>query len=147
MPAAVRPLGPVAVPQAAHTKDNPYLSAIVEKQALTHAASSKQAFHLEFEISDAPLRYEVGDACGIAPENSSCLVEEALRLLRFSGEEAVELGSTSFTLRDALRHQLTVTRVTRTMVSRCAELGDVAALRELLQAGNQAALDVYVHGR
>lgn len=146
-PAVSKPRGPVAVPEALHTKDNPYLSSIVEKRTLTHASSSKQTIHVEFDIADAALRYEVGDACGIAPENCPALVDEALQLLRFSGEEAVELGGAKFTLRDALRHELTVTRVTRTMLSRCAEMGDIATLRELLQAGNQAALDEYVHGR
>ncbi|MGA9718304.1 MAG: sulfite reductase subunit alpha [Acidobacteriaceae bacterium] len=146
-PAATKAMGPVAVPELPHTKDNPYLSPLVEKRNLTHAASSKRTVHLEFDITDAPLRYEVGDACGIAPENCPALVDEALRLLQFTGEESVELGGASLTLGDALRHQLTITRVTRTMVSRCAELGDIAALRELLQTGNQTALDEFVHGR
>lgn len=146
-PIASKPLGPVAVPELLHTKDNPYLSPLVEKRNLTHAASSKRTVHLEFDIADAPLRYEVGDACGVAPENCPALVDEALRLLQFTGEESVELGGAGFTLRDALRHQLTITRVTRTMVSRCAELGDITALRELLQAGNQQMLDEFVHGR
>jgi sulfite reductase (NADPH) flavoprotein alpha-component len=145
--AANKQLGPVAVPEALHTKDNPYLSPLVEKRSLTHPTSSKSTIHFEFDIADAPLRYEVGDACGVAPENCPALVDEALNLLRFTGEEKVELGGASFTLRDALRHQLTITRVTRTMVSRCAELSDIVALRELLQAGNQAALDEFVHGR
>ena len=141
------PPGPVAVPELLHTKDNPYLSPLVEKRNLTHPASSKRTVHLEFDIADASLRYEAGDACGVAPENCPALVDEALNLLRFTGEERVELGGAGFTLRDALRHQLTITRLTRTMVSRCAEMGDIPALRELLQAGNQAALDEFVHGR
>jgi sulfite reductase (NADPH) flavoprotein alpha-component len=139
--------GPVAVPELLHTKDNPYLSPLVEKRNLTHPASSKRTVHLEFDIADASLRYEAGDACGVAPENCPALVDEALNLLRFTGEERVEFGGAGFTLRDALRHQLTITRLTRTMVSRCAEMGDIPALRELLQAGNQAALDEFVHGR
>ena len=146
-PSASKPLGPVAVPEMLHTKDNPYLSAIVEKQRLTHASSSKQTIHVEFDIADAPLRYEVGDACGIAPENCPALVDETLNLLRFTGDEMVKLRGAKFTLRDALQHELTITRVTRTMLSRCAEIGEIATLRELLQAENQAALDEYVHGR
>ena len=117
-PSATKPLGPVAVPELLHTKDNPYLSPLVEKRNLTHAASSKRTVHFEFDVADAPLRYEVGDACGVAPENCPALVDEALRLLQFTGEESVELGGAGFTLGDALRHQLTITRVTRTMVSR-----------------------------
>jgi sulfite reductase (NADPH) flavoprotein alpha-component len=141
-------LGPVAVPAPSHTKDNPYFSPLLEKRILTHPASSKRTIHLEFNIAESPLHYEVGDACGVAPENCPALVDEALRLLPFTGEETVELGhSGTFSLRDALLHQLTITRVTRTMISRCAELGDIAALRTLLQVGNQAALDEYVHGR
>jgi sulfite reductase (NADPH) flavoprotein alpha-component len=146
-PVISKPLGLVAVPEVLHTKDSPYLSSIVEKRSLTHASSSKQTIHVEFDIADAPLRYEVGDACGIAPENCTALVEEVLHLLKFTGEETVELGGAKFALCEALRHELTITRVTRTMLSRCAEMGEIAALRELLQAGNQAALDEYVHGR
>jgi sulfite reductase (NADPH) flavoprotein alpha-component len=145
---ATKALGPVAVPAPSHTKDNPYFSALLEKRILTHPASSKRTIHLEFNIAESPLHYEVGDACGMAPENCPALVDEALSLLPFTGEENVELGHAgTFSLRDALLHQLTITRITRTMISRCAELGDIATLRTLLQAGNQSALDEYVHGR
>ena len=145
---ATRTLGPVAVPAPSHSKDNPYFSALLEKRILTHPASSKRTIHLEFNIAESPLHYEVGDACGVAPENCPALVDEALSLLPFTGAESVELGHAgTFSLRDALLHQLTITRVTRTMISRCAELGDIAALRTLVQAGNQSALDEYVHGR
>ena len=147
-PPPAKALGPVAVPAPSHTKDNPYFSALLEKRILTHPASSKRTIHLEFNIADSPLHYEVGDACGVAPENCPALVDEVLRLLPFTGLETVELGHAgTFSLRDALLHQLTITRVTRTMISRCAELGDIAALRTLLQPGNQAALEEYVHGR
>ncbi len=85
--AAGKPLGPVAVPELLHSKDNPYLSPLVEKRNLTDPASSKRTVHLEFDIADASLRYEAGDACGVAPENCPALVDEALSLLRFTGEE------------------------------------------------------------
>ncbi len=148
MPPPAKTLGPIAVPAPSHTKDNPYFSALLEKRILTHPASSKRTLHLEFNIAESPLHYEVGDACGVAPENCPALVDEALSLLPFTGLETVELGpARTFSLRDALLHQLTITRVTRTMISRCAELGDIAVLRTLLQAGNQPALDEYVHGR
>lgn len=139
--------GPVAVPSPAHGKDHPYLSPILEKRSLTHASSTKRTIHLEFDIAASGLRYEVGDACGIAPENNPTLADEALRLLRFSGEEMVEAGGASVPLREALLHRLTITRVTRAMVSRFADLGDIAALRELLPTENRAALEEYTHGR
>jgi sulfite reductase (NADPH) flavoprotein alpha-component len=148
IPPLAKALGPIAVPAPSHTKDHPYFSALLEKRLLTHSASSKRTIHLEFNIADSPLHYEVGDACGVAPENCPVLMDEALSLLPFTGLETVELGHAgTFSLRDALLHQLTITRVTCTMISRCAKLGDVAALCTLLQARNQAALDEYVYGR
>lgn len=144
---ATKTPGPVAVPAPAHARDNPYLSPILAKHNLTHAGSSKRTMHLEFDIADSPLCYEAGDACGIAPENDPALVDTVLGLLRFTGREAVELGGAAMTLREALLHRLTITRVTRTMIARWAELGNVAALRHLLQAEQQKDLEAYMHGR
>ena len=64
-----------------------------------------------------------------------------------TGPSEVEAGGTSVPLREALLHRLTITRVTRTMVSRFAELGDIAALRRLLPTENRTALEAYTHGR
>jgi sulfite reductase (NADPH) flavoprotein alpha-component len=134
------------------TRDNPYLAPIAEKRALTHPSSSKSILHVDFDIAGSTIRYEAGDACGIVPENSPHLVDIILSLLRFTGEEQVEIpkvGSVSQTvsLVEALRHHLVLTHLTRKMVAHYADLAQCTRLRALLAPEQQAELDQYLHGR
>ena len=52
---------PAAASAVAHTRDNPYLSPLIDKRALTREVSSKQTLHLAFSLAESGLRYESGD--------------------------------------------------------------------------------------
>lgn len=144
--------GPVAqVPMAAvqtHTRDNPYLSPLMDKRLLTHPSSSKLTIHLDFSIRHTDIRYEAGDACGVIPENSPALVDAILGLLPFSDNEVVEVPKMgSISLRDALRQHFTVNHLTRKMVREYASLTQCGPLVQMLAPENQAQLEEYLHRR
>lgn len=152
LPGELQSSEPVAqAPMAAaqtHTRDNPYLSPLIEKRPLTHPSSSKLTIHLDFSIQQADIRYEAGDACGVIPQNSPALVDAVLGLLPFNGSEIVEvpkLGSIS--LRCALLQHFTVNRLTRKMVREYASLTQCEPLVQMLAAGKQAELEDYLRGR
>jgi sulfite reductase (NADPH) flavoprotein alpha-component len=138
------------VPYAAqsHSRNNPYLSPLREKRALTHSSSSKLTIHLDFAIEDAALQYEAGDACGVIPQNCPVLVDSVLELLPFSGNEPIEIPKVgSRTLREGLLEHFAITRLTRKMVSEYAALAQCSRLTALLAPDQQAELDRYLHGR
>ncbi len=131
-----------------HSRNNPYLSPLREKRALTHASSSKLTIHLDFAIEDAALQYEAGDACGIIPRNCPALVDSILELLPFSGNEPIEIPKVgSLTLREGLLEHFAITRLTRKMVSEYAALAQCSRLTAVLAPDQQVELDRYLHGR
>ncbi len=145
---------PVAAPEsaapmtAAPSRDRPYAAPVVEKRALTAAASSKRTIHLSFAIDGAPMQYEAGDACGVAPRNSPELVDSILGLLPFTGSEIIEVPKAgALPLREALLEKFAITRLTRNMVTQYASIASCGWLAEMMAPEQQAELERYVHGR
>jgi sulfite reductase (NADPH) flavoprotein alpha-component len=141
----VKPAGP---PAKAHTRENPYLAPLVENRPLTHDISSKQTVHLAYSLGDSGLQYEPGDAMGVVPQNNPGLVEEILRLLSFTGEEPVTLARLgTLPLREALLHHLTITKLSRKLVTTYSTKGQVSALENLLAPEQATHLENYTWGR
>ena len=122
-----------AAPAATFSRDNPLLAPLVDKRDLTHNESTKSTLHLAFSIEGTGLRYEVGDACGVIPQNDLNLVAEILQTLRFNGNEQVPCGKTgTTTLHDALTHHLQITRLNRKIVK------EYATKRQVREASRSA---------
>ena len=131
-----------------HSRDNPYLSTLIEKRALTHDVSSKQTLHLAFALPESGLEYEPGDAMGVVPQNKPGLVDDILRQLSFSGEEPVELARAgTMPLREALLHYLTITKLSRKLVTTYSTKGQCALLMGLLVPEQTRHLEDYIWGR
>ena len=144
----------IAMPNAsapaaqAHTRDNPYLSPLIEKRALTKDASSKLTLHLSLSIADSKVHYEAGDACGVIPQNDPYLVAQILDALKFSGDEQVEVAKVGkVSLYAALVESLQITRLSRKIVQTYANMSDCQPLLDLLIPEQQAHLDKYIHDR
>lgn len=139
---------PVASATLLPTRYNPYLSELAEKRPLTHPSSTKLTIHLDFSIDKSVVQYTAGDACGVIPQNNSALVDETLGLLPFSGDELIQVPKLgSMTLRDALLHHLSITRLTRKMIAEYASLAQCSRLGSLLAPERQAELEQYLYGR
>jgi sulfite reductase (NADPH) flavoprotein alpha-component len=137
-----------AAPSAVHTRDNPYLSPLIDKRPLTREVSSKQTLHLAFSLAESGLRYESGDALGVVAQNNPQLVDDILRLLSFTGEEPVELTKVGLRpLREALLHHLTVTKLSRKLITAYSLKGQCAPLRRLLTPEQSTHLEDYSYGR
>lgn len=136
------------MPTAAFSRDNPLLAPLVDKRDLTDSGSSKSTLHLAFSIEGSGLLYEVGDACGVIPQNDLNLVAEILQRLQFNGNEKVPCGKTGkTTLHDALTHHLQITRLNRKTLKEYATLGKCSKLLDLLRPEQQEHLDRYVYDR
>jgi len=134
--------------QQKHTRENPYFSFLTQKRALTHSSSSKLTIHLDFAIENSALHYEVGDACGVIPQNCPALIDTILGLSRFTGNEPIDIPRVgSVTLREGLLQHFAVTRLTRKMLSEYAAFTECRQLKELLISSQQVELERYLHGR
>ena len=135
-------------PTATFSRDNPLLAPLVDKRDLTHNGSSKSTLHLAFSIEGTGLRYEVGDACGVIPQNDLNLVAEILQTLRFNGNEMVPCGKAGITtLHDALTHHLQITRLNRKTLNEYATRGKCTRLLDLLVPERQMLLESYIYDR
>jgi sulfite reductase (NADPH) flavoprotein alpha-component len=141
------PAKQAAVGAVSYNRENPYRAALIEKRPLTHEISSKQTLHLAFDIRDANVSYEAGDACGVIPQNDIQLVEEILHNLNFSGSVTVELPKNgTATLLEALLDHLQITRLTRKMIEAYATIGQCQPLFDLL-AAEREQLEKYTYDR
>jgi sulfite reductase (NADPH) flavoprotein alpha-component len=138
---------PTAVAKA-HTRDNPYFSTLIEKRPLTLDVSSKQTLHVALALADSGLLYEPGDAMGVVPRNNPYLVDDILQQLSFTGEEPVAIARVgALPLREALLYHLTITKLSRKLVTTYSTKGQCAPLQNLLAPEQAKHLEDYTWGR
>ncbi len=112
----------------AFTKQQPFSSEILTRQAITGRGSSKDVRHIEMDLEGSGLVYLPGDSLGILPTNPPQLVAALLQAIDCSGDEPVEIDGHSMSLYDALSRDREITALSRPM------LDAVAASHSRLQA-------------
>ncbi|MEW6994822.1 assimilatory sulfite reductase (NADPH) flavoprotein subunit [Colwelliaceae bacterium MEBiC 14330] len=128
---------PTAGAASQYTKQNPYAAEFSLSQKITGRDSAKDVRHIEIDLGESGLTYQVGDALGVWFENDTNLVAELVAALGLSGEEKVELkvdgSAQEFTLTEALTTQLEITQTAPAFIEFWAktsgnkELADIAA--------------------
>ncbi|KAL8771832.1 MAG: hypothetical protein Q9209_002770 [Squamulea sp. 1 TL-2023] len=66
---------------------------VKENRRLTPLTYDRNIFHIEFDLGDSGLKYEIGEALGIHAENDELQVEEFIRFYKLDPEEVVEVPS------------------------------------------------------
>ena len=64
---------------------------VKEHRRLTPASYDRNIFHVEFDLGDSGLKYEIGEALGIHAENDKAEVEEFIKWYDLNPEEIVEV--------------------------------------------------------
>jgi sulfite reductase (NADPH) flavoprotein alpha-component len=75
---------PAAAPaagEAGRSRDNPVEATFISRALLNKPGSAKQTWHIEFDLSECGLDYQVGDAFGLYPHNDPGLVDAVLKAL------------------------------------------------------------------
>ena len=104
--------------------------------------------HMSFSLDGSDLVYDAGDALAVMPMNEPALVAETLARACLTGSETVEIAKAgTFTIDEALRDRLQITRLSRKMVDAFAKAGDVGILLGLLKPEQQTHLDTYMYDR
>ena len=94
--------GPVIAPGSG--RENPVAARFAGRRKLTGEGSGKDAWHIDFDLSDTGLDYSVGDSFGIFPTNDPGLCDQIAAMLGAS--PAMEARGK--TLRDALREDVSL---------------------------------------
>ncbi|KAL8716986.1 MAG: hypothetical protein Q9225_005736 [Loekoesia sp. 1 TL-2023] len=66
---------------------------VMENRRLTPLTYDRNIFHIEFDLGESGLKYEIGEALGIHAENDDAQVEEFIKFYRLDPEEIVEVPS------------------------------------------------------
>ena len=94
-----------------YTRLNPCTAPIVLAEPLNKAGSSKDTRLIAFDLTGTGLKYEVGDALGVYPENCGDAVQWVLDALDATGTEKISAPDGSLVpLRDALTRHYSITK-------------------------------------
>ena len=91
---------PSATPTAepGRSRDNPVEATFVSRTRLNKPGSRKETWHIELDLADSGLDYQVGDSFGVYPRNDPALVDAIIRTL--NAPPSFAIGDR--TLRDVL---------------------------------------------
>ena len=81
--AETAPAAPAPATQSApgRSRDNPATATFLSRRRLNKEGSEKDTWHVEFDLSECGLDYEVGDSFGVYPNNDPALVEAVIAAL------------------------------------------------------------------
>ena len=65
----------------ARSRDNPVEATFVSRALLNKKGSAKETWHIEFDLTECGLDYQVGDAFGLYPHNDPALADAVLKAL------------------------------------------------------------------
>ncbi|MGA9197781.1 MAG: sulfite reductase subunit alpha, partial [Pseudolabrys sp.] len=78
-PVAEKQEVPLSAP--GRSRNNPACATFLSRRKLNKAGSQKETWHIEFDLAETGLDYEVGDSFGIFPANDSALVDAVVAAL------------------------------------------------------------------
>lgn len=141
----VRPNGTAPATGTKYSRKNLFEATILEKINLNGTGSSKETMHLELDIQGSGITYEPGDALGVYGANSPKLIKAVLEATNLSGEIRVESHKGEKTLLEALTYDYELTPLSKTTLSKYAEITDNPHLKTIL-ADSTAVLE-FLPGR
>lgn len=127
------------------TKQNPYLAEVLVSQKITGRGSDRDVRHVEIDLGESGLTYQVGDALGVWFSNNEVLVDEVLAALSLAADEIVTLGSQSLPLKQALLNNKELTQLYPGLVKAWADLSGNVELLALSEDKEQVRHFILKH--
>ena len=131
--APVVSLAPAAAAESQYNKENPFSAELLASQKITGSRSAKDVRHVEIDLADSGLTYQVGDALGVWFENDQALVDELITALALDGEQSVTVAEQSLSLKQALVEKLEITQTAPNFVEFWAGISGDENLAKLAQ--------------
>ncbi|MDH2997673.1 sulfite reductase subunit alpha [Pasteurellaceae bacterium LFhippo2] len=123
----------IAAASSQYSRANPFNATLLTNQKITARNAEKDIRHIEFDLADSGLSYQVGDALGVWFENDPALIMEIIEQIGLTGDEKVEINAQSFLLKEALRTQFEITQSTPAFVKGYAKFAENAELSALVE--------------
>jgi sulfite reductase (NADPH) flavoprotein alpha-component len=73
--------GPAAPGEPGRSRDNPATATLLSRYRLNKEGSEKETWHIEIDLAECVLDYEVGDSFGVFPANDPGLVDSVIAAL------------------------------------------------------------------
>lgn len=131
----------------AHGKSNPFPAKLLKNVLLNKDGSSKEVRHYEIGLNGSGLTYEAGDALGVVPVNCHELVDDVIEALKANPDENVKVGNSIVSLREALTHQLDITKPSQELLAAVAKTAPQSELATLLVPERRDDLKKWLWGR
>lgn len=133
---------------AGWSRTRPFPGRLKVNRRLSTPDSSKDVRHLEIDLRDSGLVYEVGDALGVWPTQCPELADALLKALGFDGEEEVPgPADVSMPLRLALIQHYDVGRIPVALLEHYARLSSDPGLLHLVSPEANGELPRFLRGR
>ncbi|MFQ3209044.1 MAG: sulfite reductase (NADPH) flavoprotein alpha-component [Colwellia sp.] len=133
---------PTAGATSQYSKQNPFAAEFSLSQKITGRHSAKDVRHIEIDLAESGLTYQVGDALGVWFENDETLVAKLLTELNFSGDEKITLKVSGevqeLSLQEALVSQLEITQTAPAFIEFWAQHSQNSKLLALASDKNLA---------
>lgn len=127
-------------PVAGHDRKRPFTAAVLTNQRITSRDADKDVRHIELSLEGAGIQYEPGDALGVWPQNPGLVVQDLLETAQLKRETEVSRDGRSLPLERWLGEELEVTRLSRPVLAKHAELAGSADLAALLRPETQEGM-------
>lgn len=130
-----------------YSRSNPYEAEILENINLNGRGSNKEVRHIELSLEGFNDSFEPGDCIGIFPKNDPEIVSELIETLVWDPEEIVPINDSgdTLTLRDALTNHFEITKLTKPIVTKAANIFGNGVLSEKVKKDRW--IYGYVEGR
>ncbi|QEL20363.1 sulfite reductase subunit alpha [Limnoglobus roseus] len=133
-PAKAKP----AVRKGVYDRHNPFPAPLLEARPLNATGSEKDVRYVAFSLRGSGLKYDVGDALGLIPENDPELVEAILKALGVRGDEVVTVADgQELHAFDALARHCVITKVSDDLAAllagRATDPSEAATLKTLIE--------------
>lgn len=130
-----------------YSRKNPCIAPLSERIHLNGTGSAKDTLHLEFDLSDSGLSYEVGDSLAVQPKNSEALVDLLLKSASFDPESSVSIKGEDYPLKEALISELDITTLSVPFLTRYNGHAKNEKLAALLDGEDKSKIQDYIQGR
>lgn len=127
---------------------NPFPAEVLENIVLNGEGSAKETVHVELSLAGSGLSYEPGDALAVIPRNADDVVAALLQAAKLAGDESIETkASGKKALGEALREDLDITGLSRSVLTKLNEASPHPQLTALLEESAKEQLKNYNYGR
>jgi sulfite reductase (NADPH) flavoprotein alpha-component len=126
---------------------NPFPAAVKSMVNLNGRGSAKETFHLELSLAGSGLEYIPGDVAGVFPSNCPEVVEDFLKVAGYTGEEPVQNGEDTLSLRDLVSHKRNITTMNLALMKKYAPMAENEDLDAFIASGDKEKINNWLWGR